>query len=106
MGHIGIHARQEQRCIGHACDPTFSATTDTVFSRLLSAVETVVLDMTWLGHEGPLPTLVAALEGTGGRALHGGPALNQATCHWHTDSPRKRAITVWAGHRVYESRVD
>src|SRR4051794_32671946 len=32
--------------------------------------------------------------------------LNQATHHWHTGSTRKRTISVFPCHRVYESRVD
>ena len=31
--------------------------------------------------------------------------LNRATRHWYTGSTRRRAISVFRGHRVYESRV-
>ena len=33
-------------------------------------------------------------------------SLNRATQHWHTGSTRQRAIVVYPGHRVYESRVE
>jgi hypothetical protein len=33
-------------------------------------------------------------------------SLNQATHHWHTGSTRKRAISVFRGHRVSESCVE
>jgi len=32
--------------------------------------------------------------------------LNRATRHWYTGSTRRRAISVFRGHRVYESRVE
>jgi len=32
--------------------------------------------------------------------------LNRATQHWYTRSTRRRAISVFRGHRVYESRVE
>jgi transposase-like protein len=60
-GHIGIHARKEQRFICHACHPTFSATPGTVFSRLRPSAETGVLVVTWLAHGGPVHAMGAAL---------------------------------------------
>jgi transposase-like protein len=60
QGNIGIHARKEQRCICHECHKTFSATTGTVFSRLRTAAETVVLIVTLLAHGCPVQAMVAA----------------------------------------------
>ena len=42
-GNIGIHSRKEQRFICHECDKTFSARRGTVFYRLRTSAETVVL---------------------------------------------------------------
>jgi len=60
MGNIGIHAQQEQRCIGHAGHKTFSARTGTVFSRLRTSAETVGLVVTWLAPGCPGQAMVAA----------------------------------------------
>jgi len=59
-GNIGIHSRKEQRFICHACDKTFSATKGTVFSRLRTSAETVVLIVTLLAHGCPVQAIVAA----------------------------------------------
>src|SRR3989441_1146416 len=61
QGNIGIHSRKEQRFICHACDKTFSATTGTVFYRLRTSAETVVLIVTLLAHGCPVQAIVAAL---------------------------------------------
>src|SRR5215216_6385651 len=55
-----MHARKDQRCICHACQQTFSATTGTVFYRLRTAAETVVLIVTLLAHGCPVHAIVAA----------------------------------------------
>src|SRR6266581_4730923 len=60
QGNIGIHSRKEQRFICHACDKTFSATTGTVFYRLRTSAETVVLIVTLLAHGCPVQAIVAA----------------------------------------------
>jgi transposase-like protein/IS1 family transposase len=60
MGTIGIHSRKEQRFICHACRKTFSATTGTVFYRLRTSAETVVLVVTLLAHGCPVQAIVAA----------------------------------------------
>jgi transposase-like protein len=60
MGNIGIHSQQEQRCICHACHKTFSARTGTVFYRLRTSAETVVLVVTLLAHGCPVQAIVAA----------------------------------------------
>ena len=59
-GNIGIHSRKEQRFICHECDKTFSATTGTVFYRLRTSTETVVIIVTLLAHGCPLQAIVAA----------------------------------------------
>jgi transposase-like protein len=61
QGHIGIHAQKEQRFICHACQKTFSARTGTVFSRLRTSADSVVLVVTLLAHGCPVPAIVAAL---------------------------------------------
>src|SRR5213595_2824439 len=61
MGNIAIHSQKEQRFICHACQQTFSATTGTVFYRLRTSAETVVLVVTLLAHGCPVKALVAAL---------------------------------------------
>src|SRR3954469_14314643 len=60
MGTIGIHSRKEQRIICHACQKTFSARKGTVFYRLRTAAETVVLVVTLLAHGCPVQAIVAA----------------------------------------------
>jgi hypothetical protein len=60
MGNIGIHSRKEQRFICHACQKTFSARQGTVFYRLRTSAETVVIVVTLLAHGCPLQAIVAA----------------------------------------------
>src|SRR5215831_3879149 len=60
QGTIGIHAQQEQRFLCHACHNTFSARTGTVFYRLRTSAETVVLVVTLLAQGCPVPAMVAA----------------------------------------------
>ena len=59
-GNIAIHSRKEQRFICHECHKTFSATKGTVFYRLRTSAETVVLVVTLLAHGCPLQAIVAA----------------------------------------------
>jgi transposase-like protein len=59
-GNIGIHSQKEQRCICHACHTTFSARTGTVFYRLRTSAETVVIVVTLLAHGCPVQAIVAA----------------------------------------------
>jgi len=63
QGNMGIQARKEQRCLCHECDKTFSARRGTVFSRLRTSAETVVLVVTWLAHSCPGQAIVAACGG-------------------------------------------
>ena len=60
QGNIGIHSQKEQRFICHACHKTFSARKDTVFYRLRTSAETVVIIVTLLAHGCPLQAIVAA----------------------------------------------
>lgn len=60
QGNIGIHSRKEQRFLCRECQKTFSATTGTVFYRLRTAAETVVIVVTLLAHGCPLQAMVAA----------------------------------------------
>jgi transposase-like protein len=60
QGNIGIHSQKEQRFICHACRKTFSARTGTVFYRLRTSAETVVLVVTLLAHGCPVQAIVAA----------------------------------------------
>lgn len=59
-GNIGIHSRKEQRFICHECHTTFSATKGTVFYRLRTSAETVVIVVTLLAQGCPVQALVAA----------------------------------------------
>src|ERR687884_2021981 len=60
QGHIGLHSQKEQRFLCHECHKTFSARTGTVFYRLRTSVETVVIVVTLLAHGCPLQAIVAA----------------------------------------------
>ena len=60
MGNIGIHSQKEQRFICHECHTTFSVRKGTVFYRLRTSAETVVLVVTLLAHGCPLQAIVAA----------------------------------------------
>jgi transposase-like protein len=60
QGNIGIHSQKEQRFICHECQKTFSATKGTVFYRLRTSAETVVIVVTLLAHGCPVQAIVAA----------------------------------------------
>jgi len=60
QGNIGIHSQKEQRFICHSCHKTFSARKGTVFYRLRTSAETVVLVVTLLAHGCPVQAIVAA----------------------------------------------
>jgi transposase-like protein/IS1 family transposase len=62
QGNIGIHSRQEQRYICKQCHKTFTATKGTVFYRLRTAAELVVIVVTLLAHGCPLQAIVAAFR--------------------------------------------
>ena len=60
QGNIGIHSRKDRRFICTQCRKTFSATKGTVFYRLRTSAETVILVVTLLAHGCPLQAIVAA----------------------------------------------
>ena len=60
QGNIGIHSQKEQRFICHECHKTFSAHKGTVFYRLRTSAETVVIVVTLLAHGCPVQAIVAA----------------------------------------------
>jgi transposase-like protein len=59
-GNIGSHSQKDQRCICHVCHKTFSTTKGTVFYRLRTSAETVVIVVTLLAHGCPVQAIVAA----------------------------------------------
>ena len=62
QGNIGIHSRQEKRCICTQCRKTFTTTKGTAFYRLRTATETVTRVVTLLAHGCPLQAIVVAFE--------------------------------------------
>jgi transposase-like protein len=60
QGNIGIHARKDRRFICTQCRKTFSATKGTVFYRLRTSAETVVIVVTLLAYGCPVQAIVAA----------------------------------------------
>jgi transposase-like protein/IS1 family transposase len=60
QGNIGIHSRKDRRFICTQCRKTFSATPGTVFYRLRTSAETVVLVVPLLAHGCPVQAIVAA----------------------------------------------
>lgn len=62
QGNIGIHSRKEQRFICKQCYKTFPATKGTVFYRLRTAAELVVIVVTLLAHGCLLQAIVAAFR--------------------------------------------
>lgn len=60
QGNIGIHSQKNQRFICKECRKTFSDTKGTVFYRLRTPAETVVIVVTLLAHGCPVQAIVAA----------------------------------------------
>src|SRR5262245_9112193 len=60
QGNIGIHSRKDRRFVCTQCCKTFSATKSTVFYRLRTSADTVVLVVTLLAHGCPVQAIVAA----------------------------------------------
>ena len=60
QGNIGLHARQDRRFLCTQCCKTCSATTGTVFYRLRTSAETVVIVVTLRAHGCPVQAIVAA----------------------------------------------
>jgi transposase-like protein/IS1 family transposase len=88
QGNIGLHSRKEPRFICHACDKTFSATKGTVFYRLRTSAETVVMVVTLLAHGCPVQAIVAAFG-----------CDERTVAAWWARSGRQ-------GHAVHESLVE
>jgi transposase-like protein len=59
-GNIGVHSLKERRYICHACDKTFAETKGTVFYRLRTAKDVVVLVVTLLAYGCPVQAIVIA----------------------------------------------
>src|SRR4030095_9675536 len=59
QGNIGIHSQKERRFICHACHKTFSARKGTVFYRLRTSAETVVIVVNLLAPGRPVQAIVA-----------------------------------------------
>ena len=91
QGNIGIHSQKEQRFICHACQKTFSTRTGTVFYRLRTSAETVVLVVTLLAHGVPCKRLSRPLGLTSVLSLRGG--LAQAIrARW--------CMSIWSNNHV------
>jgi transposase-like protein len=60
QGNIGIHSRQDKRFLCTQCHQTFTTPKGTVFYRLRTSAETVVIVVTWLAHGCPRQAIVAA----------------------------------------------
>jgi len=59
-GNIGVHSRTAGRYICHVCSKTFSVNKGTVFYRLRTAKDVVVIVVTLLAHGCPVQAIVAA----------------------------------------------
>jgi transposase-like protein len=59
-GNIGVHSLEDQRCICHVCGQTFTITKGTLFYRLRTASETVMLVITLLAYGCPIQAIVKA----------------------------------------------
>ena len=59
-GNIGVHSEQEGRCICHECDETFSIRKGTIFYRLRTDPEVIMLILILLAYQCPIPAIVKA----------------------------------------------
>jgi transposase-like protein len=59
-GNIGVHSLEDQRYICHVCGQTFTITKGTLFYRLRTASETVMLVITLLAYGCPIQAIVKA----------------------------------------------
>lgn len=59
-GNIGIHSQKERRCICHVCGKTFVETKGTIFYRLHTDIETVMLVITLIAYGCPLKAIEKA----------------------------------------------
>ena len=90
-GNIGIHSQKEQRFICHACHKTFSARKGTVFYRLRTSAETVVLVVTPLRAGNPSRAGCPSPATRSVRALRRGPAACQLP------TGRRQPLARWRG---------
>ena len=60
QGNIGIHSRKERRYICRTCGKTFAETKGTVFYRLRSAKDLMVIVVTLLAYGCPVQAIVMA----------------------------------------------
>jgi len=59
-GNIGVHSQAEKRYICHECQKTFTNTKGTIFYRLRTDAQTVLLVITLLAYGAPLKAIVKA----------------------------------------------
>lgn len=59
-GNIGVHSLEEQRCICHECEQTFTVTKGTIFYRLRTDAVTVMLVITLIAYGCPIQAIVKA----------------------------------------------
>jgi len=59
-GNIGVHSEQEGRCICHECGITFAITKGTIFYRLRTDPEVVMIVLVLLSYQCPIPAIVKA----------------------------------------------
>ena len=71
-GNVGVHSQQETRCYCQVCDKTFSVTKGSIFYRLKTDPQTVILVLTLLAYDCPLQAIVVALGSMSGRSRAGG----------------------------------
>ena len=61
-GNIGVHSRKDRRYKCHVCNKTFAESKGTVFYRLRTAKDIVVIVVTLLAYGCPLQAIVAAFD--------------------------------------------
>jgi transposase-like protein len=59
-GNISVHSLKEKRCVCAVCDKTFSVSKGSIFYRLKTAPETVILVLTLLAYGCPVQAIVVA----------------------------------------------
>src|SRR3954447_16122058 len=115
-GNIGIHSQAEQRYRCRTCGRTFAATTGTVYYRLRTMVDLVMVVLTLLSHGCPPQAIVAAFgldertvaawlarAGTHGQAVHA-----HRVQRGHRDLPHVQADELGVklvGQRVWMALV-
>jgi transposase-like protein len=92
-GNIGIHHLQTKRCICHVCDQTFTTSKGTIFYRLRTSAETVLLVITLLAYGCPIQAIVK------------GFGLDERTVRdwWRRSGEHCRAVHA---HKVEQSQLD